>query len=356
MLPSPAVGLKVGIGLFTGQVPSGSGRTFAREYAETLELVRLAESVGFHSAWVSEHHGSSDGYLPSLLPILAAFAAVTERIELGTGVVLAPFHDPLRLAEDAAVVDQLSDGRLILGLGIGWREEEFRMFDVSVRERAVRTEELVEVCRRAWTGERFTFQGRVFRYDRVKVTPPARRGHIPIFLGGYAERALRRAGRIGDGYIGDSLVAEDEIRSALDQVEAGARDAGRDPRTIALALHGDVFVSTGDDAFRTARPGLIHAAGTYEAWDLGHDTPEHDSLEPIEPSEDDLRRWASTGTPEQVAATLRPIVEAFGDRSELHLIVRLHYPGMDLETAARAVEAFGHQVIPAIVDERGAAG
>ena len=131
--------LRVGIGLFTAQLPSGSARSFALEYAETLELVRLAEQVGFESAWVSEHHGSSDGYLPSLLPMLAAFAAVTERIELGTGVVLTPLHDPLRLAEDAAVVDQLSAGRLILGLGNGSREEEFRMFGLTMNDRGLRT-------------------------------------------------------------------------------------------------------------------------------------------------------------------------------------------------------------------------
>src|SRR6266567_385794 len=94
----PKMGVQVGIGLFTGQLPPGSGRTFAREYRETLDLVRLAEALGFDSAWVSEHHGSSDGYLPSLLPMLAGFAAATDRIRLGTGVVLAPFHEPLRLA------------------------------------------------------------------------------------------------------------------------------------------------------------------------------------------------------------------------------------------------------------------
>ncbi len=122
--------LRIGLGLFTGQLPAGSARTFAKEYRETLELVRLAEGVGFDSAWVSKH-GSSDGYLPSVLPMLAAFAASTDRILLGSGVVLAPLHDPLRLAEDAAVVDQLSDGRLLLGLGLGWREEEFRMFGAT---------------------------------------------------------------------------------------------------------------------------------------------------------------------------------------------------------------------------------
>src|SRR3990172_8530055 len=164
--------LQIGLGLFTGQIPSGSDRTFEREYRETLELVRLAEEVGFDSAWVSEHHGASDGYLPSLLPMLAAFAAVTERIALGTGVVLAPFHDPLRLAEDAAVVDQLSGGRLLLGLGLGWRDEGVRMFGPPMKERVGRTVHAVEVCRRAWTGRRFSYEGRVLSYDRVKVTPP----------------------------------------------------------------------------------------------------------------------------------------------------------------------------------------
>src|SRR5256885_17193162 len=113
--------VQVGIGLFTAQVPPNSDRTFPREYREMLDMVRLAETVGFDSAWVSEHHGAGDGYLPSLLPMLAAFAAATSRIRLGTGVVLTPFHDPLRLAEDAAVGDQISGGRPILGLGLAWR-------------------------------------------------------------------------------------------------------------------------------------------------------------------------------------------------------------------------------------------
>ena len=117
---------KIGVGLFTGQIPASSDRTFHREYQDYLELVRGVEEVGLDSAWVSEHHFAEDGYLPSLTVMLAAFAAVTERIELGTGVILAPFHDPIRIAEDFAVVDQLSGGRTISGFGIGWRDEEFR--------------------------------------------------------------------------------------------------------------------------------------------------------------------------------------------------------------------------------------
>src|SRR6058998_3217054 len=185
--------VRVGIGLFTAQIPVGSRRTFAREYRETLDLVRLAESVGFDSAWVSEHHGASDGYLPSLLPMLAAFAASTERMQLGTGIVLAPLHDPLRLAEDAAVVDQLSGGRLILGLGAGWREEEFRMVGVPISLRRQRIDEAMAIC----------------RYDRVRVTPtPARPDGPPILVGGYVKAAFRRAGAIGDGYISDASEGE----------------------------------------------------------------------------------------------------------------------------------------------------
>jgi len=337
--------VRIGIGLFTGQVPDGSSRTFAREYREAIELVRLAEALGFDSAWVSEHHGSSDGYLPSLLPMLAAFAAATERIALGTGVVLTPFHDPLRLAEDAAVVDQLSEGRLILGLGLGWREEEFRMFGVPIAERARRTEETIEVLRRAWTGARFTFEGAIFRYDRVKVTPPpAQTGGPPIYLGGYADAALLRAGRLADGYITDDS-GVDGVRGYLRVIERGARDAGRDARALGLALIR--YLALEDAGASSAlRQGIAYRFGAYTAWDEGHDTPEHDSLEPPTPSEEALPT-APAGPPSEVARALRPTVEAFADR-ELDLIVCPMHPGMDFQTASRAVELFAHEVMPAL--------
>lgn len=342
-----AVGVRIGLGLFTGQVPAGSPRTFTQEYRETLELIRLAETVGFDSVWVSEHHGTSDGYLPSLLPFLAAAAAVTERIELGTGVILAPLHDPIRLAEDAAVVDQLSGGRLILGLGAGWREEELRTFGVPRRERVQRTVETVEICRRAWTGRRFSFEGRSYRYERVRVSPPpAREGGPPIYLGGYAEAAVRRAGRLADGYITDDVGLE-QVRRYVRLVDQGAREAGRHVRSLGLVLLQNAFVVAEGDPWPLIREGVRHQIGAYAAWEAGHDTPEHDSLEPIA-EEEELRRWTAAGTPEEVVLALRPLVETFGDDRDLHLVVRLHYPGMALETAADAVELFGRKVLPAL--------
>ncbi len=339
--------VRIGIGLFTGQVPAGSDRSFAQEYRDTIELVRLAESVGFDSAWVSEHHGASDGYLPSLLVMCAALAEATSTIGLGTGVILTPFHDPLRLAEDAAVVDQLSGGRLTIGLGIGWRSEEFRMFGVPVRERLPRTVETVMILRQAWTGERFSHQGDVFEYERVRITPPpARPAGPPILLGGYVDAALRRAGELGDGHITD---ADDplHVRRAVSMMEDGARAAGRDPATLHLALMANAFVAE-EHAWEKVAPGVMHQLGAYEAWDAGHDTPEHDSLEAVVSDEHAARRSTAAGTADDVAHALEPIVRSLGGRHEADLIVRLHYPGMAFDDAARAVTLFGEQVLPAL--------
>jgi probable F420-dependent oxidoreductase len=281
--------------------------------------------------------------------MLAAFAAATDRIRLGTGVILTPLHDPLRLAEDAAVVDQLSDGRLTVGLGIAWRREEFRMFGVPFAERRVRTEETVEILHRAWTGERFSFEGAIFRYDRARVTPPpAQPGGPPILLGGYVDAAMRRAGTIGDGHITDADDL-DAVQHAVALMEEAARGAGRDPGALTLALMQNAFVAEdADEAWSHARDGVAHQLGSYTAWDEGDDTPERDALTPRGVSEDELRAATPSGTPEDVVAALRPKVAALAEGRTVDLIVRLHYPGMDFDTAAHAVELFGERVLPAL--------
>jgi probable F420-dependent oxidoreductase len=280
--------------------------------------------------------------------MLAAFAAATDRIGLGTGVVLTPLHDPIRLAEDAAVVDQLSEGRLTVGLGIAWREEEFRMLAVPFAERLPRTVETVEILRRAWTGERFSFAGEVFRYDAVRVTPPpAQPGGPRILLGGYVDAAMRRAGRIGDGHITDADDLE-AVGRAVALMDEGAREAGRDPHAQSLTLMQNVFVTErAEDAWPAVRDGVRHQIGAYTAWEEGDDTPARDSLSPRGPTEDELRASTPSGTPEDVVAALRPKI-GLADGRAVELVVRLHYPGMDLDTAARAVELFGERVLPAL--------
>jgi probable F420-dependent oxidoreductase len=340
--------IRIGIGLFTTQLPPDGKRSHTQEYREIVDLVRLAETLGFDSAWVSEHHGASDGYMSGLLPTLAAFAAATERIRLGTGVLLTPFHHPLRLAEDAATVDLLSGGRLILGLGLGWREEEFRMFGVPIGERVRRTTETISILRQAWTGERFSHQGKVFSFDQVKITPkPAREGGPPIYLAGSAEPAIRRAGRLADGYIRTRGGGVEKMVEDLKLAEDAARAAGRDPGSFAFAQLQNTFAWEGGDAWEVVREGVAHQIGVYAGWAAGGDTPGQGFVLP--PQDDEkLRHLTPSGTPQEVIHALRPMVETFGDRQSFHLIVRLHYPGMDFDTSSRAIEVFGEKVLPAL--------
>jgi alkanesulfonate monooxygenase SsuD/methylene tetrahydromethanopterin reductase-like flavin-dependent oxidoreductase (luciferase family) len=124
-----------------------------RLYREVLEQIAWGENNGFDDVWLSEHHFVEDGYLPSILPAAAAIAARTNRIRIASGVLLMPFHNPIRLAEDIATVDVISGGRFELGVGIGFKREEFSGFGVSSKERGARTDQSLEIIRRALSGE-----------------------------------------------------------------------------------------------------------------------------------------------------------------------------------------------------------
>ena len=172
-----------------------------RLYREILDQIAWGENNGFDDVWLSEHHFIEDGYLPSILPAAAAIAARTNRIRIASGVLLMPFHNPIRLAEDIATVDVISGGRFELGVGIGFKREEFTGFGVSSKERGARTDQSLDIIRRALSGETVTFKSDFFDFQNIKVTPePIQKPHPPVWLGGFTPPALRRAVRFGDGF------------------------------------------------------------------------------------------------------------------------------------------------------------
>src|SRR5271163_1750542 len=158
-----------------------------RLYAETLDQIAWGENHGFDDVWLSEHHFIEDGYLPSILPVAAAIAARTKRIRIASGVLLMPFHNPVRLAEDIAVVDVISGGRFELGVGVGFRLEEFDSFGLSFRERGSRTNQSLDIIRRLLSGETVTYKSNSFNFET----------HL---AGRLTSAALRRAARYGDGF------------------------------------------------------------------------------------------------------------------------------------------------------------
>jgi probable F420-dependent oxidoreductase len=189
--------------VFAFRKPLGSGRNTPEVYATSLRLCEIVEELGFDEVWLSEHHFAPDEYLPSPLTAAAAIGARTSRLRIGTFALLAPFYHPVRLAEAAAVIDNLTDGRLILGLALGYRPEEFAALGVDRRRRAAITEEIIDIIIKCWTEDEFCYNGQFFALDRVRCVPkPVQQPRIPVWVGGYSAPAAERAARLGDGWLG----------------------------------------------------------------------------------------------------------------------------------------------------------
>ena len=191
----------------------------ARLYAFTLEMCEEAERLGIDSIWVTEHHMFEDGYLPQPLTMAAAIAARTRRVRIGTAVMLAPLHSAVSIAEQSAIVDLLSDGRLELGLGSGYRIPEFSLFGADIDRRFATTNQRVRELRQLWTENR--------------LTPKPRQERIPIWLGYSGPKNARRAGQLGEGLL--ALMPE-----LLEPYRQGLIEGGHDPGSARMAgvMHG----------------------------------------------------------------------------------------------------------------------
>ena len=237
--------------------PGWSGVPLTERYAAALDIAAWADRIGFVSLTLSEHHGSADGYLPSPLPMAAAVAARTDRISIQVAAMVAAFHDPIRLAEDAAVVDLIAGGRLELVIANGYVAEEFAMFGVPMGERVARTTEAVEVLRQAWTGEPFEHRGRT-----VRVTPkPARPRGPKLALGGSSDAAARRAARLKVSFRPSTNDVWETYRA--ERIALGGSDPGGfvGGDTTAMFLAADV-----EAAWDSIGPYVLHEANAYGAW------------------------------------------------------------------------------------------
>ncbi|MEU6737186.1 LLM class flavin-dependent oxidoreductase [Streptomyces physcomitrii] len=302
-------------------------------YEETLEMAAGAEDLGFESVWLSEHHLTDDGYLPSLLPALTAIAARTSRIRLGTAMLLASLVHPLRLAEDAAVADLLSGGRLELGLAPGYRDKEFEALGVARAQRGARTEETVQILRRAWTGEPFSFEGEHFRVDDVVVTPVPEQAP-PVWIGGGSRAAALRAGRHGLRFLPD-LGTDPEI---LDLYRTTLAAHGHDPARFgvtAIVTPGVYVCEDAEEGWREIKEHYWYLLNKFQEW-FGL---------PGLPSADDLpRELFLVGPPDHIAEQLRERVKPLGDVERVIFFGRA--PGLPAEKARRSLQLFAEHVIP----------
>ncbi|MES2169517.1 MAG: LLM class flavin-dependent oxidoreductase [Actinomycetota bacterium] len=325
----------VGFGPITVQSADGDSREAAQLWKEALDYAGEAEVLGFDSVWVGEHHFTADGYLPSVFPFLAAIAARTERVTIGSKVLLAPLHHPIRVAEDAAAVQLISGGRLVVGAAIGYRPEEFDGFGVRLSQRAQRLERMVEICRAAWSGSPVELENS----DMAAVTVYPMVGDIPIWLGGRAPAALARVGRVADGYIAP-VGTVDDLTKQVAAVDAAAEVAGR---AGALDVASSSFVivrSPAVDADR-ARAALDRLLGFYQgvkAGDLSSRVGRSTDSDPM----------IIDGPPAEVIRRLRRFADLLPASRNHHHIVRLEFPGMTSSEVHAHMRVFAEDVLPAL--------
>ncbi|MDT7943949.1 MAG: LLM class flavin-dependent oxidoreductase [Dehalococcoidia bacterium] len=288
--------------------------------AVRLEEAERAEELGFDSIWTSEHIFFYGPILDAFTS-LAAIAARTKRILLGTAVTLLPLRPAAVVAKEATTVDIISGGRLILGIGVGGEfPKEFEACGVPVRERGARANEAIRILRLLWREDDVRYEGRFWRLPGVTLQPkPVQPGGPPIWVAGRSEAAMRRAGRLGDGYM-PYLFSPERFRDGWEKVRRYAQEAGRDPDQITPALYQ--FISLGD-SYEEAKARAVQ--------DL--------SVRYNQPFEGIVDRYVVMGRPEECVRRLEQYVEA-GVRH--FLLVPIFPQGRFLEH----LEVYARDVIP----------
>ena len=243
--------------LYDFRNPSQWQRPWQALYAETLDAIVETERLGFGAAYVPEHHLADDGYLPTPLTLLAAIAARTKTMRLGTGVALAPLYEPVRFAQEAAMIDLLSQGRLDLGLAIGYRKRETAAFGVDFTLRGARFDEFLQIVTRLWAGETVDFAGKHFNITGARLSPPAPQGRVPLYIGGFSDKALDRVARYGDGYIGNAEI--------WDSYAAKLQERGRDPASVGVRIPALTHFIARDPeaAMEELAPHFLHVNNSY---------------------------------------------------------------------------------------------
>jgi probable F420-dependent oxidoreductase len=330
--------MALGFGLLSAQRTADDPRTWEDRYDESLELSAHLEEVGYGSVWTTEHHFVDDGYMPSLLVTSAAIAARTSTIDIGTGVVLAPLHDPLRLAEDSATVQAIAKGRLILGLGLGWSTTEFAALGVDISDRGRSMTEILQILPKAWTGEPFRWEGDLYRYPELAVRPAAERP-IPIVIGGGVDAAVRRAARLADGFFSNASPSRfaEQVRVANQEMER----IGRDPNTFRWIYYAVMYPGPVDD---------IIGAAWHQMWkyaDMEASTA-RTGLAPTPPLTGDMHPKIANriigGSPEAILDTLSQIRDHVDVPVEW--VARSYFPELAYDRQVEIVDELASKVLP----------
>jgi len=311
-------------------------------YKESLEEVTRAEALGFDSVWMEEHHSVANHYWPSPLTVLAGFATRTSRVTLGTDIAVGAFHHPVRLAEDVAMLDVMSGGRVTLGVAIGYKPDEFALYGVPLEKRGARFEGQVAVMKGLWTGERVSFKGAYYTVEGRLEPAPVQKPHPPLWIGGWGDITLRRAATLADNWIPGPTADLRRLLQGKKQFLENRAAAGRTRAITEWPLTRDVIIADTDREARALAEAHIMVAYRREyAGGWRHPFIDASIATDLDKLMED--RFI-IGGPDQCIAKIRRFVEAYG---MTHLICRTFFPGMPHAHIMRELELLAKEVMPA---------
>lgn len=310
-------------------------------YPEALEEVLRGEELGFDSVWMEEHHSVVDHYWPSPLTVLAGFATRTSRVTLGTDILVAPFYHPVRLAEDVALLDVISSGRVVIGAAIGYKPDEFTLYSVELAKRGARFEEQLAILKGLWTHDTFTFNGAYYQVHGRLEPKPVTKPHPPVWIGGWGDLTLRRAANLADNWIPGPTADLPRLLEGKRKFLEHRREAGLAPITEWPVTRDVIIADRAEQARELAERHIMVSYRKEYAGGWKH--PFIDAS--IATDLDRVRKDRFLiGSPEQVIRDLRPLVEQYG---MTHLICRLFFPGMPHRHIMRELELLAREVRPA---------
>jgi alkanesulfonate monooxygenase SsuD/methylene tetrahydromethanopterin reductase-like flavin-dependent oxidoreductase (luciferase family) len=337
--------------ILTGENPKPWQVPSAQLYRSMLQQAVLAEELGYDSVWTAEHHGT-DEYWPAQFPVLAAIAARTSRIRVGTYIVILPLYHPLQVAEEAATLDALSDGRFDLGVGQGYVVDEYAAYNISRRERPARMEEGLAILRGVWEQEGFSFAGKHYNVAPFSLRPRPVQPRLPIWVAGRTEKAVDRAARYGCHLAGAGSAA------AVQLYDACLRRHGRDPQDFYRATLRLVYLSdTRERAWEECAPHALHRMKVYteKLNEAGDDrqvgTGGYFGVNPL-PAPEGLRTAQGlhffgapliVGTPE---GAIQEITRSRDEAGVTHLVMWMQIGGIDPRRAEHSMRLFAREVIP----------
>jgi probable F420-dependent oxidoreductase len=208
-----------------------------------IEIAKRAEELGFDSIWASDHVVVPNKYVGRFSEVfydpfilLTSIAAQTNKIKIGTSVIILPYRNPLVVAKMIATMDEFSEGRVIFGVGAGWMSEEFETLGVPLKERGKRTDEYIKIFKELWEKDDPRFEGEFYKFSNIKFYPkPHQKPHPPIWIGGSSEKAIRRAVELGDGWQ-PTWLSPDDMETKLNYLKSIARESRRELKNFVFSV------------------------------------------------------------------------------------------------------------------------